>query len=196
MSANRALFVSELKLKAFTSIHASVSPTDLQPFVIQAQDLMLHDILGSTFYRQLESQIVNNTVTAANRTILDDFISPFICNYAMVFALPALTFKIYQKSVLKPGSESSSNISLDELKFLIQQAENVAENYAKQLQLYLKNNLHLYPAYQNYILADGLAPNKSSPYFSGIVTNSKVYKRKNSIRDLHNGKDFDCCEDY
>lgn len=201
MAYYNALFVSESKLKTFTAIHASVSPTDLMPFVIQAQDLILQELLGSTFYRQLQNQIVNNTVTAANRTILDDYISPMLCNYAMTFALPSLTFKVYQKSVLKPSSESSQNIGLDELKFLIQQAKDVAENYAKQLQTYLKNNISLYPAYQNYILSDGIAPNKKSPYFCGIQTNSKYYNR-NRAKNMRDGlgqqnneqTDFDCCE--
>ena len=200
MPANQALFISEEKLRAATAIHASVSPTDLMPSIIQAQDLVLHEFLGSTFYRQLQNQIVNNTVTTANRTILDDYIGPFLVNQAMVYALPQLTFKVYQKSVLKPGSESSTNIGLDELKFLIEQAKDVATNYLKQLQLYLKNNIHLYPAYENYLKSDGLAPNKKSPYFSGIQTNSRLYNRnrtKNMRNALNsNGNDFDCCEEY
>lgn len=201
MAAYNALFVSESVLKTFTAIHASVSPTDLVPAVFQAQDLILHELLGSTFYRQLQDQIVNNTVTAANRTILDNYIQPMLCNYAMAFALPNLTYRVYQKSVLKPGSESSQQIGLDELKFLIQNAKDVAENYAKQLQTYLKNNSSLYPAYANYALADGMAPNKKSPYFCGIQTNSKYYNR-NRAKNMRDGlgqqnneqTDFDCCE--
>lgn len=190
MSAYTALFVSESKLKSFTSIHASVSPTDLVPFVIQAQDLVLHEYLGSTFYRQLKDQVVNSTVTPANRTILDDYIGPALCNLALFYALPGLTYKVFQKSVLKPGSESSQNIGLDELKFLQSQARDVAESYIKQMQVYLKNNIALYPAYENYLHSDGMAPNKKSPYFSGIQTNSKLYRRKNNDK---NG-DFDCCD--
>lgn len=200
MAAYTALFVSEEKLKSFTSVHASVSPTDLVPFIIQAQDLVLHEYLGSTFYRQLKDQVVNGTVTAANRTILDDYISPALCNLAIYFALPGLTYKVFQKSVLKPGSESSQQIGLDELKFLQSQAKDVADNYLKQLQLYLKNNITLYPAYQAYLLSDGIAPNKKSPYFSGIQTNSKYFNRnrakniRNTYADRNDSDDFECCD--
>lgn len=201
MAAYNALWVSESKLKSFTSIHQSVSVTDLTPYVLQAQSLVMQEYLGSTFYKQLNDQIINNTVTAANRTILDDWISPALCNLAMWYAYPNLTYKIYQKSVLKPGSESSQQIGLDELKFLQQQAYDVAMNYIKQMQLYLKNNISLYPAYASYLLSDGNAPNRKSPYFCGIQTNSRLYnrgKRKNIQNALGTSgeDDFGCCEEY
>jgi len=201
MPAYQALFVSEEKLKAFTAIHASVSPTDLVPFVIQAQDLVLHEYLGSTFFKQLKEQVVNNTVSTVNRTIIDDYIAPALCNLSMYFALPNLTYKVYQKGVLKPSSESSQNIGLDELKFLQSQCKEVADSYIKQLQTYLKNNISLYPAYESYLLSDGVAPNKKSPYFCGIQTNSKYYNRnrakniRRSIGSQEAEEDFPCCED-
>lgn len=182
--ANVALWVSEERLKSFLAIHQSVSPKDLTPYVIQAQLLVLQSYLGSTFFNQLNNQIVTNTVTAANRKILDDYIGPCLMNWAMYDALPLLTYKVYQKSILKPGSESSQNIGLDELKFLRQETRDVAESYLKHLQIYLKNNLTLYPAYEQYLLSDGLAPNKKSPYFSGIQTSSKRYKKRQSSMDI------------
>lgn len=194
------MFVSEQKLKSFTAIHQSVSPTDLQPFVLQAQDIMLQEYLGATFFKQLQQQIINNSVTVVNRTILDDYISPALCNLAMYSALPFLTYKIFQKSILKPGAESTQNIELDELKFLQSQVKDVADSYIKAMQVYLKNNLSLYPAYSQYLLSDGIKPNKDSPYFSGIQTNSKYYNkgRSKNIRDTYRGEnsttDEECCD--
>lgn len=198
MPAYLALWVSEQALKSYTSIHSSVSPTDLAPFVRQAQDLYLQGYLGSTFYNQLNAQIINDNVSAVNRTILDNYLAPALCNLAMHDALPFLSYKIFNKSILRPGSESASNIDLQELKFLQAEVKSVAENYIKLLQLYLKNNISLYPAYGQYLLADGLAPNKKTPYFSGIQTNSKYFNRnrRKNIRNAtyYNGtNDMDPC---
>ena len=41
MATKIALFVSEEKLKNFTSINQNVSPADLVPFILQAQDIYL-----------------------------------------------------------------------------------------------------------------------------------------------------------
>ena len=191
MSANQALLVSEEKLRAFTAVHASVSPTDLTPHILTAQNLVLQEILGSTFYNQLSKQVVNSSLTTVNRTILDDFIGPALCNLAYYYCLPGLTYKVFQKSVLKPGSESSQNIRLDELKYLREVAMDVAESYLKKLQTYLKNNSSLYPAYSQYVLSDGVAPNKESPFFCGIQTSSKYYNKK----QRYNYNETESCED-
>lgn len=57
MATQNVLFISEEKLKSYTSIHQSVSPTDLTPYVLQAQDIYLQNYLGATFYQQLQDQV-------------------------------------------------------------------------------------------------------------------------------------------
>ena len=47
MAATLALFVSQVKLKAFTAIQENTTPEKLVPFVIQAQDIYLQNILAS-----------------------------------------------------------------------------------------------------------------------------------------------------
>jgi len=201
MASYNVLFVSEEKLKAFTSIHHSVSPTDLSPYILQSQDIYLHQYLGSTFYNQLKSQVLTSNLTTANRTILDNYIAPMLCNLAMMHCLPFLSYKVFNKSVLKPGSEGAQNIGLDELKFLIQQTREVAESYTKQLQLYLKNNSDLYPAWSSGSLLDGMLPDKGTPYFSGIQTKSKYFNRgkhkviSDALGLSHIDDDDECCED-
>jgi hypothetical protein len=177
MSAN-VLFISEEKLKSYTSIHTSVSPDDLKPYVLQAQDLYLQNYLGTKFYKELKQQIRTSTLTTANRFLLDEFIGQLLCNYAFYHALPFLKYKIFNKSVLKPDAENAPGADLDELKFLQNEVRSVAENYTKLMQLYLKNNPNDYPAWQNPDYKDGLVPDKKTPYFSGLQTNSRYFNWK------------------
>lgn len=178
MAAYNTLFVSEEKIKSATSIHQSVSPADLQPYILQSQDLYLQNYLGSTFYQQLQTQINASTVTTANRYLLDNFIGPMLCNYALYHALPFLKYKIFNKSIMSANGETSNSIDLDELKFLQNEVRSVAENYTKLMQLYLKNNAVDYPAYVSPLLTDGMLPDKKTPYFSGLQTNSKYFNYK------------------
>lgn len=178
MSAYNVLFVSEEKLKSFTSIHQSVSPVDLTPYVLQAQEIYLLNYLGQTFYNQLIAQVKASTLSAPNRYLLDNFIGQMLCNYAFYHALPFLSYKVFNKSVLKPNSETAPSIELDELKFLQAQVREVAESYTKQMQIYLNNNLGLYPAYATSNTEDGITPDNKTPYFSGIQTNSQYFNYK------------------
>ena len=175
MSAYNVLFVSEEKIKSYTSIHESVSPEDLTPYVLQAQQIYLYNYLGATFYNQLVTQITNSTISTPNRWLLDNYIGQILVNYAFYHALPFLKYKVFNKSVLSPIAENSPAIGLDELKFLQTQVREVAESYVDQMQVYLANNLSQYPAYAASRSIDGQAPDKKTPYFSGLQTNSKFF---------------------
>jgi hypothetical protein len=171
--------VSEEKLKSYTSIHESVSPKDLVPYVLQAQEIYLRNYLGGTFYNQLVEQIKNNVISAPNRLLLDDFVGPILVNYSFYHAIPFLAYKIFNKSILKPNSENAPSVELDEVKFLQTNVREVAESYVEQMQRYLAFNLGLYPAYATWNSRNGeQAPDTKKPYFSGIQTNSQFFNWK------------------
>ena len=175
MAAYNVLFISEEKLKSYTSIHESVSPEDLTPYVLQAQDIYLMNYLGMTFYKQLKDQILAGQISIPNKFILDNYIGQILVNYAMYHAMPFLKYKIFNKSILSPDAEHSGSIDLTELKFLQNEVKMVAESYVDQMQIFLQNNSSDYPAYANYNTTEGQAPDTKTPYFSGLQTNSKFF---------------------
>jgi hypothetical protein len=178
MAAYNVLMVSEEKLKSYTSIHQSVSPDDLQPYVLQSQDLYLQNYLGATFYQQLQDQILAGSVTVDNRYLLDNYIGTLLCNYSMYHALPFLKFKIFNKSILAPNSETAPGISMEDLKFLQNEVRSVAESYTKMMQVFLWNNQNLYPAWTSPNPLDGVTPDRKTPYYGGLQTNSKWFNYK------------------
>jgi len=178
MAVYNVLMISEEKLKSYTSIHESVSPEELVPYILQSQDLYLQNYLGATYYQQLQNQITAGTVTTANRYLLDNYIGNLLCNYAMYHALPFLKYKVFNKSILSPSSETAENIQLDELKFLQNEVRSVAENYTKLMQIYLQNNPNDYPAWTSPNVLDGMAPDKKTPFFGGLQTNSRWFNYK------------------
>lgn len=175
MSQQIALFVSEQKLKSFTSINENVSPRDLVPFILNAQDIELQNYLGSTFYMQLKSQVLNNTLTAANQFLIDNYIAAALCNWGLMRALPFLRTKIYNKSVMTPTSDSSQSTTLEELKFLQEQCRSTAETYTKRMLERLILHPNDYPAYTAPSSLDGQLPDKNDPYFGGLVATGRPY---------------------
>ena len=189
MAITNVLFVSETKLKSYTSIHQSVSPDDLQPFILQAQDIYLQNYLGATFYQELQAQIATATLTIPNKKILDDYIGAMLCNYALYHALPFLKYKVFNKSIMNNDSESGQSIDLEALKFLQNEVRSVAENYTKMMTTYLRNNLSNYPSYLSPDLLDGQRPDTGTPYFSGLQTNSN-FNRSKRYQRLNDNCDF------
>ena len=190
MPLQEVLFVSEEKLKSFTSINNNVSPLDLIPYVLQAQDVFLQNFIGATFYMQLKEQVRTNTVDTPNQFILDNYIGSALCNWAIMQALPWLKYKIFNKSVLSPNSESADSITLEELQFLQEQARGTAETYTKRMIEWMVLHPGDYPKYITPLVTDGQLPERGNPYSQSLVTFKQPYAWKKRVaynqRDLAN----------
>ena len=181
MAVNEILLVSEEKLKAFTTVNENVSPQLLIPYVLNAQNTYLVNLIGSTFMKDIYLQVRTNSVTAANRYLLDEYIGPVVLNYALMMALPFLKYKILNKSILSPKSETADSINIDELKYLVSEVRNVADQYAMLLQKYLFYHMNDYPLWNTANARDGVIPDKGSVYTSPLVTPHYPYAWKKRL---------------
>ena len=181
MALQEVLFISEEKLKSFTSINNNVSPLDLIPFVLQSQDLYLQNYIGATFYFELKAQVRTGTVSTANQFILDNYIGGALCNWALQIALPFLKYRIFNKSVLAPTSENSDSVSLEELKFLQEQCRDTAQFYMKRCIEWMTLHPGAYPKYITPNVLDGILPERGVPYYDSIVTYKRPYAWKKKM---------------
>jgi len=178
MAQKLALLVSEEKLKAFTSINQNVSPADLIPYILQAQDIVLQNYIGATYYMQLKNQVVGNTVSSDNQFLLDNYIGSAMCNWGLFYALPFLKYKIFNKSVVSPTSENSESVTLEELKFLMEQVRSAGETYIKRMIEWMVLHPGNYQAYVAPQVLDGQLPERGNPYFGSLVTPKQPYAWK------------------
>jgi len=178
MAQQLALLVSEEKLKSFTSINNNVSPLDLIPYILQSQDIVLQNYIGATYYIQLKNEVITNTVSADNQFLLDNYIGSALCNWGLFYALPFLKYKIFNKSVLSPTSENSESVTLEELKFLMEQVRSAGETYIKRMIEWMVLHPGNYQAYVAPEVLDGQLPERGNPYFGSLVTPKQPYAWK------------------
>ena len=186
MAIQEVLLVSEEKLKAFTTINDNVSPQILIPYVFNAQNTYLVNLIGSSFMKELYLQVKTNTVTQVNRYILDEYIGNVVLNYSLMMALPFLKYKILNKSILSPKSETADSIDLDELKYLVAQVKNTAEQYAMLLQQYLYWHSNDYPLWNSALAQDGVIPDRGNVYTAPLVTSHYPYAWKKRLAQTAN----------
>ena len=177
--AQQVLFVSEERLKAYTSLNTNLSPEDLQPYVYDAQNIMMPHYLGGTYYNTLRDRVIAGTITAADENLLDVFIGPYLCNYAYYMALPFVWARSYNKGVMKATSESGVSLELDEFKFLQSQIKSIAESYAGQMVNHLLTHPNDFPLYNAAKVKDGELPDRSSPFTANIVVPGMGYGNGN-----------------
>jgi hypothetical protein len=102
------LLISEEKIKSFTAVNENVYVSDLVPGIIQSQDLDLQPLLGNKFYDGLKARVLTSTQTIAETLLLDEYISPYLLNSSLWRILPQIKWKLLNKSVLSPSSETAN----------------------------------------------------------------------------------------
>lgn len=178
------LFISEARLKKLTAVHDNVEPQELTPFVQQAQDIYIQEILGTKFFNDLKDKIKLDTLNTNEKTLLNNYIAPTLANYAVYLAFPSLNYKIKNKAVLNPTSEESQPTDLSSLKYVRGSVQDTAQFYAERTREYLRDNQELFPYYTNPGV-DGMMPNKHNPYFHGVYI-PKKYGCGNDLPDNPN----------
>ena len=170
MSKN-ILFVSRNDIVKRTPVGANIDPDKIIPFIKIAQDKNILVLLGTVLYEKLQSDIAAGTITGVYRTLLDDFITDTLVNYAMVEALPYMAYTFGNGSVVKnTNSEQGSSPSKGDLDFLLGKSLQTASFYAERLVSYLIANNTLYPEYvQSNGKSDNVYPNKGQQYNRGWV---------------------------
>lgn len=162
------LFISETKLKSFTALDSNVRPENLIPYIIEAQDIYLQPVLGTRFYKGLKSRIAAGTRTQDEIDLTNEYIAPMILNFALYQALPFLKYRLVEKGVLSPQSETSQTATLDEMRYLRNGIKNTAEFYQQRLVEFFIDNPNLFPEYQDPGV-NGMYPNKNQAYTTGLV---------------------------
>jgi len=166
------LWMSETYFKDNSIVNDNTDWKIIQPIMIIAQDQQIRPILGTALFDEIADQIYNNTVTAANTTLLNLYLRKTIIYYVLSDLAPALKYRYHNKGVMVRNSENSQPATLEEIQFEISYWKNKAEQQAEFTTKYLVQNNTTFPLYYNgnsdY---DDVFPNKtnfrSSLYLGG-----------------------------
>ncbi len=170
------LLVSEQRLKQWTSLDNNTRDEEITPSILDAQNVYIQSTLGTPLFNHLKDGVLNNTLTADEITLLNEYTAPALMQYALYLILPNIKYKFVEKGILNGTSEETSPTTLDDLKYLRQSTLDLAEFYDTRLREYLCDvPSTTFPLYTNPTANDGMNPDKSSPYFSGLVTNFRRY---------------------
>ena len=181
MATTITLFVSEAKLKAFTAIQENTTPEKLTPFIVQAQDIFLQNILGSYFYNILKGQIQTGTVTSVNADLINDYIAPYVLNAALYQYLPFSRTPIYNKGpVAAVDGDGVASSDLTDLKYLRSVVSDTMEFYGQRLRRELTlNSGTLYPDWLQSNFNNNMNPDATTRFASGFALPKYASRVKN-----------------
>jgi hypothetical protein len=182
---NKTLLISEEYLKKTSTISLNVETFLLRQSILDAQNLHLQDVLGTSLMEKIQNLVTDSTieeeVNAKYKALLDGYIVDVVSRWAVVECLPNIRFKIMNKSVTVQDSEDSVAADINEFKYFQKILSNKAEFYSQRLTKYLQVNNTWYPEYYESRTFDETYP-KTDQYFSGIQFDD-VYCVKNTNDD-------------
>lgn len=155
MAIQHTLFISATRLKKDTALGGSVDDNLIMPYILLAQDMNILPVLGTDLYEKLKSDVQGGTLTGAYKTLVETYIQPALVQFAFSTLAPYLRLRFSNNSVVVMGAtEQSSSASYDDLRPVMETAENAAEFYRQRLIDYIRNNQSSFPEFSTNSGAD------------------------------------------
>src|SRR5205085_2135220 len=111
--------------------------------------LYIRDLIGSGIYRQLQSDIVNSTLSGYNQTLLYDYIKPALVKYTLSMLPYKVTYQMTNKGYQKFKSDTSEAAENKTLDIIGNQDLQIAQRLGEDIVAYLRQNHLRFPLYDN-----------------------------------------------
>lgn len=165
------LYISPTKLKRDTALGSTVDDNLLQPYIKIAQDRWILPALGTELDDYLKAQVSADTVTGVYQTLLEDYIQPALVQLAFKESAYVVRMKWSNNSVIVSGSEQGSAATMNDIRKVVEQSNEIGMFYRERMITYLQFNSGSFPEYTTNTGSD-LAPSQRN-YFGGL----NVYPR-------------------
>lgn len=132
------LFITDTYIKKFSNIDANVDAQYITPVIDLVQKMYIRPILGTALYNELVTEITNDTVSANNTTLLDDYIQDTMLYYVLSEGLPSFTYKIENKSVSTKSSDNATPVDNSIIQSEVARYKDRAEFFAQTLTDFLE----------------------------------------------------------
>jgi len=166
------LIISEEKLREFTDINDNLDSKLLMNAVREAQDIYLQRLTGTSLYEYIIAQIDANTLSGHYKTLVDDFIQPYLIYASYWESLDAIYTRPRNNGLIQPtGGENSEKADGTWYNRKRQGVENKMEYYGERLTNYLIQNENDFPQLNDNGPFWKQSPDYGSGYSSPVVFN-------------------------
>ena len=185
MAIQHTLYISATRIKKDTALGGSVDDNIIMPYILLAQDMFILPVLGTDLDDKLKSDIQGGSLAGAYQTLVETYIQPALVQFAFAELAPFLRLRFVNNAVVIMGAtDQSDSASYEDIKPLIDRANDAAEFYRQRLIDYLRNNTSSFSEYSSNTGAD-LDPTTRN-YYAGINLDNNV-PRSNRLKNFLQG---------
>ena len=167
MAIQHTLYISATRLKKDSAMGGSVDDNLMMPYILLAQDMYILPILGTDLDAKLKSEIQADTLAGDYKTLVEDYIQKALVQFAFAELAPFMRLRFVNNAIVIMGStDQSSSATYEDIKPLIDRAQDAAEFYRQRTIDYLRDNTSSFPEYSSNTGAD-LDPTTRN-YYAGL----------------------------
>jgi hypothetical protein len=179
---SKVFMISTERLKTNTAINKNVDDAELRSAIIISQDISLTEALGTNLFNKMEDLIESGDIDLSGnseyKTLLIDYIQPYLTQQAYYFSLDNFIMKFMNVGLQAPFTEQSGGIDVSLYKMMKNNAKNTAEFYQSRLRQYLcDKGGNVFPEYTENVVDGGVPAGKGRGYSVNIVMPSPMYKK-------------------
>lgn len=160
---SKALFISRDDLVRYTPISGNLDFDRVIQYIEIAQDIHIHELLGSRLYNKLQADVLANTLTGDYDELVKLHIKPMLAQYSLLEFLPFSQFSINNKGVFKHTSENAETLTKSDISMMTEATRDTAQHYATRMVDYLCAYPTLFPEYLTNS-KDEMNPNRKTNF--------------------------------
>jgi hypothetical protein len=135
------LLASPNYFKTYYIVDSNVDDNLIVNAIETAQEIDIQSIIGTKLLDTLKNQVDTNSLSVANKKLLDDYLRPTLIRYAASHLALLLNNRFTAQGVVEKESNSSNPV---DWRVVQDELRNIAEFYAQRMIRYILGNLSLY----------------------------------------------------
>ena len=145
--SRKILLIGVKDVKENTIIESNVDEKVIINSILECQELELQPVIGKISLNRLKSEIEQTIITSGytlstpDKTLIEDYIKPFLVYSTLVNSFIAIHFKYTNKGIQKKNDQNSNTADAKELELLRSHYTGKFENYKKRLIDFLKEDI-------------------------------------------------------
>lgn len=156
----KVYLISEQTLKDETVLNDNLGSEFIGPAIETSQDIYLQEVIGSMLLDKLYEDVANDTLDGQYKTLLDDYITPFLKFKILSEIVIPMSYKYRNSGLVQSAGEHYQQSTMRDATMVQNHYEQRATFYHQRLTKYLNTNSGQFPEYKSVrdnadMMADG-----------------------------------------
>ena len=131
----------------WVDLSQNVEEKQLNPSILDAQVRVLKGTMCASVYNEVYTQFLDDTLTAENQTLLDDYVKPLLVFASYVNYLTTAGKRSTSSGIVKLIGDNTEQVTREELKDIISENKEKRDYYQNALSNFLECNTDIYPLF-------------------------------------------------